>query len=200
MILYIAHASPCEIKGKIMRKKATFAILGLLIIIIGLLTYKYSEDIPFFSNLIMEYKIDSIKKKIKDEPYSVNLHYRLAQLYLKQGELNKYEEKLQILRKISPDSYLYAEELGDHLFKLKQYKSSIKAYNDALAFADSEDGLIHFKIGNAYANLKNKQKAIEEYQIQLNIFKKMNNHNKTKKVEEFIESLIKKLLENTDES
>lgn len=179
-----------------MRKKATLAILSLLVIVTGLLTYKYLEDIPFFSKLIIEYKIDSIKTKIKDEPYSVDLHYKLAQLYLKQGELNRYAEELQILRKISPDSYLYAEKLGDHFFKLKQYKSAIKAYEDVLVFANGEDRLIHFKIGNAYTNLDDKQKAIEEYRIQLNIFKKMSNNNKTKKMEEFIKSLIKKLEES----
>jgi tetratricopeptide (TPR) repeat protein len=161
-----------------------------VVIVVSLLSYKFYEDIPFISNLIIEYEIGIIRKKLKQEPYSIELHYRLSQIYFKKGEINKYEEKLKLLSKLSPESFLYAVKLGDHFFKTNQYKLAIRAYNDALSLNKGKDILLHFKIGNAYTNLNMRQKAIEEYRIQIKILEDMDDDDKTEKMIKFIREII----------
>lgn len=181
--------------GDFMKRKAIYFSTCAVLLTAFLLCWFYDE-IPFLQDSIEKYKIDRFQQKIRKDPYSTKLHYELAQLYLSQGDLDKYEEKLRLLSKLSKDSYLFPEKLGDHYFKTEQYERAINAYKEALSLYVGKDILLHFRIGNAYANLNEKQKAIDEYMIQLRILENMSEETKRRKMIEFIRRIVRSLREN----
>jgi predicted Zn-dependent protease len=174
------------------RKYIWIIVITVLLVIISV---RYYKSIPFINEFIYEWKINKINNMLKNNPYSIALHYKLAQLYLEHGKLDAYEEKIILLSKLSPDSYIYPEKLGNHYFSMQKNDRALQFYKDALKLYNGEvkNNLLHFKIANCYINLNNNEKAIEEYKMQIEILKQINNSEKTAKFIDSINKVIKSL-------
>jgi len=165
--------------------------VGILLISFIIVFFK----IPIVKDIEQKYNHYRIKEALKDNPYSAELHYKLAQHYLYQGNLNEYENELLIARRIDDSAYLYPEKLADHYFKIGKYEEAINYYNEVLKLDEGGDLLIYFKIGNSYNNMGEKQLAIKYYKKQIE-WLKMNNNAKNKKMLEFINKLVSSLEEH----
>ena len=172
-----------------MKNKAFLLLLIILFIGLAIIFWK---KIPFVDAIYQSYRIDRIQNGLKNNPYSEKLHYEISQIYYKMAEFEKYENQLEILRRISPDVYLYAEELGDHFFKTGDYEKALKYFNEALKLFKGEENLLYFKIGNSHVNLGENEKAIEAYDNQIKILKELNNE-KSKRMIQFIVQIKKSL-------
>jgi predicted Zn-dependent protease len=166
-------------------KTKYIGLIFIVLLIIAIFNYK---NIPYINEQVILYKISVIKNKISKDPYSAENHYKLSQLYIKIGQLNKYEEELILLKKISPESYLYSEKLGDHYFKQNQFNKAVNEYEEAVKLNTNNENILHFKLANSYLNMENYSKALLEYENQLKLLK--DDDVKNKKIIEVINEQI----------
>lgn len=172
-----------------MKSKIFVVIISVCLSVLFILIL--NNYFPVFKGVKQD-ALSELKGKLRDNPYSAELHYKLSQYYLDRGMLDEYEKELLIAKEISPNAYLYPEKLADHYFKMGKYEKAITYYKEVLNLEGKKELLALFKIGNSYNNLGDKEEAIKYYKMQLESLKEQDNP-KNEKMTEFIVELLNSL-------
>jgi tetratricopeptide (TPR) repeat protein len=157
------------------------------------LAVNHYEKISILENIVGEYKIGKLLKKIENQPNSLERHAELAQLLLKYKELAQYEKEMEHLKKVGVNTTIFDEKLGDYYFKKSNFEKALELYKEALASVASKDNLLHFKIANSYLNMGELERAINEYNLQLDLLKYQVDRNKSDRIKQFIVETINRI-------
>ena len=124
---------------------------------------KKLEAVSKSSEPLIEQNEDTLKKKIESHPYSGELHYQLAVVYLKRGDIDNFELELKKALDVDPKSIALFFTLAHHYEEKNQFEKALELYKIGAKYDISYKLPFHYDIARMYQNSGKNREAIENY-------------------------------------
>ncbi len=108
-------------------------------------------------------KATKIIKTFLKNKYSSEIIYTYASLLFKNGQIDDGFKKLFSPLEYEPNAIGYYNKIASVYFAMRDYKNALKYFEKCLEFAPYIDAY-HYSIGQCYAEINQKDKAIQAYQ------------------------------------
>ena len=95
----------------------------------------------------------------------------LGYLWADRGiKLDEAEKLIRSALKVKPDSAAYLDSLGWVLFRKEKFSDAVEALEKAVSADDTEDGVLHEHLGDAYLKVGQKEKAKSTWDKALKLY------------------------------
>ncbi|MDO5437448.1 MAG: tetratricopeptide repeat protein, partial [bacterium] len=109
-----------------------------------------------------EEKIKELIETIKKEPKNLDNYRALADLFIDRKDFQSAFNVYQEILKTDENDIQALLNSGSIMFYAKKFKESTAFYLKGLEI-EPENGLLHYNLGNVYAEINNFEDALKEY-------------------------------------